>query len=163
MGLEMAPRSKRTLGSLLVDLRSNRMLTQDRLAGLAGVAKDVISRVERGGTAKFRASTTIRIFKALAAEQSLTQSEAETFLELAGLDSPRLLLPPYTTPDPIAMTPDQHYAALARAAGGSEYLRLHAAAGRLAAQVGYHRAIAIIDALRGALASGEPQPAKEVA
>lgn len=155
-GRRLQPIVKTDFGSLLETLRRNRMMTQTDLSHRARVAASVIGGLERGRRLRWHPSTALRLYKALAEEQSLTVSEARRFAALAGL-SPQALRPPWVTPDPMPdpLPTPEHYQALAAAAGDNLLIRLHAAAGHLALHVGYHRAIAMIDGLRAALSAPE--------
>lgn len=130
----MADAPTSNLGDLLSSLRINRMMTQRQLAQTASVSIEVVGSLERGSRHSVQPITALRLFRALASAQSLTESEARRFADLTDIPD-SALVPPYVTPEHVAQPSSTS---------------LHAAAEGLAEAFGYDLAIAGIEQLRAA-------------
>ncbi len=86
---DFMPFQIKMVGPLLVRLRQERGLTQDRLAELSKVDNETIARVEQSRGKAWRAATTRKVFEALCALGPMSRADREEWAEATGM-----LVPP---------------------------------------------------------------------
>lgn len=77
------------LGLLLVELREDRKLTQQKLATLAGVSVNTISQVEKTGKANWDPDTAESVLRAFSTKFRLDDNQERAFRRMTGLDGHR--------------------------------------------------------------------------